>query len=125
MVDPPPIESPPLNHIAAAFKYKADIAKVENSKVRKDGIKFNEKDGRPLPMDEEEIKASLKILWDTPVDSLEPKNRQILPKVQGKLQSETPLEVEDETLRKAWVKRAFQHAWEGDLLHFELAVKKN
>jgi hypothetical protein len=111
-----PINAPlPVNLLAAAFQYSRDMAKVENHKGRLDGIKFSEKTGRPLPVDEESVRE-MKLLWITQEDGLKSSKRKVLPKVQVvKPMSETKKEVEEEALRRDWVKRAFQHGWESEL----------
>jgi hypothetical protein len=111
-----------MDLIKAANEYRIEFGKRENQQTgggggggRLDGIKFSEVTGKPLPIEEELVREMMKVLWITPEDGLNSSRRMELPNVQVvKPMSETKEEIEEEKLRRDWVKRAFQHGWESE-----------
>lgn len=124
MSDPPERDPPPARYLAKAFEFAAAAAKhlTQNHVPRPKAAPlplFDERTGRPKQVPHEEVYIH-QGGWKGPKLKVSEIKGGKLPKVQWEGQLPGGEEGEravEEGRRRAWVKRAFLHAWEGYKKH--------
>ncbi|GAA5995223.1 glycoside hydrolase family 47 protein [Rhodotorula paludigena] len=125
--DPPKRDPPPAQYLLKAFEYSAASAgrRLDGRKAKlPPGMAFDERTGRPKPLDPKVLKLGQAEGWKVPKGFSATQlgtgkvGEQVLPRIQfeGFVEGEDDERSEravEERRRREWVKRAFMHAWAG------------
>lgn len=108
MRDPPDLPNPPMSHLQAAFNYAAASA------GERKGMRHDPLTGRPLLVPRAELFDGTTTGWTPPsVNVTAGEGRQTMPMIQVEPLDESPTALQIQAARRAYVKRAFLHVWQG------------